>query len=340
MSDSTTASAGDAHDGHDPFLAHHFESQQQQFDAGKLGMWLFLVTEIMFFSGLFVAYAVYRSTHPEVFLDAHQYLDKSLGALNTIVLLFSSLTMAWGVRCAQLNQRKGLIWCLTTTLACASLFLGVKAVEYTHKWAMGLFWGAAYDPHVHTGEHGISQALIYMCLPAALGLVIFGLWAVVSRLKGRQNHFVLAVGLTITSLTFFVGVGIGQAVPAVQEHFFPSSASDSHGATHGESETHETGAAEPEVADAPAEGQLVISDPLAEDGRSLVSVFFSIYYSMTGIHAIHILAGMGVIVWILWRSLQGHFSDKYYGPVDYTGLYWHLVDLIWIYLFPLLYLIN
>ena len=81
-----------------PFLAHHFDSQTQQFDAGKLGIWLFLVTEILFFSGLFVAYAVYRSNHPEVFLYAHQFLDKTLGAVNTVVLLFSSLTMAWGVR--------------------------------------------------------------------------------------------------------------------------------------------------------------------------------------------------------------------------------------------------
>jgi cytochrome c oxidase subunit 3 len=339
MSDSTTAPTGDAHEGHDPFLAHHFDSQQQQFDAGKLGMWLFLVTEILFFSGLFVAYAVYRSNHPEVFIDAHKYLDKTLGALNTIVLLFSSLTMAWAVRCAQLRQRTGLIWCLTITLACASLFLGVKAVEYTHKWAMGLFWGASFAPQEHTGEHGISWALVTLCAPAAAGLVLFGLWALVSHLKGRRNKLILAVGLTITSLAFFVGVGIGQAVPAVQERLFPSGEHASHATSHGEADGPEEEAIAP-AADAPTEGPLVISDPLTEEGQSLVSVFFSIYYSMTGIHAIHILAGMGVIVWILWRSIQDHFNERYYGPVDYTGLYWHLVDLIWIYLFPLLYLIH
>ena len=95
--------------GHDPHLAHHFETPQQQFDAGKLGMWLFLVTEVLFFSGLFTAYAVYRSNHPEVFLDAHKYLDKVLGGFNTIVLLFSSLTMAWGVRCASWARSEA--WC-------------------------------------------------------------------------------------------------------------------------------------------------------------------------------------------------------------------------------------
>ena len=107
---------------HSEHVAHHFDSAQQQFDACKLGMWLFLVTEVLFFSGLFVTYAVYRVNHPEVFVNAHKYLNTTLGAFNTIVLLISSLTMAWAVRSAQLEQKKLLVWLLGITLSCASLF--------------------------------------------------------------------------------------------------------------------------------------------------------------------------------------------------------------------------
>ncbi len=335
MSESTIVSADDSHE---PFLAHHFESQQQQFDAGKLGMWLFLVTEILFFSGLFVAYAVYRSNHPEVFIDAHKYLDKTLGAVNTIVLLFSSLTMAWGVRCAQLNHRKGLIVCLAITLACASLFLGIKAVEYTHKWEIGLFWGGAYAPSVDGAEHdghGISRALIYLSLPAAAGVLVFGLWALVSRWKGNAAKQVLATTLTATSLAFFMGIGAAMVLPSIEHKLMPGLEMDGHETGHGAAASHDA-----EAEQAATEGSLITVDPNAEEEVSLVSVFFSIYYVMTGIHAIHIIAGMGVIAWLVWRSIQGHFNEQYYGPVDYVGLYWHLVDMIWIYLFPLLYLIH
>ena len=126
-------------------VAHHFDSAQQQFDAGKLGMWLFLVTEILFFSGLFVAYAVYRVNHPEVFVEARQHLNTSLGALNTVVLLLSSLTMAWAVRSAQLGQQKTLARMIIVTLLCASVFLGIKSIEYSHKWGEGLLWAGAYS---------------------------------------------------------------------------------------------------------------------------------------------------------------------------------------------------
>src|SRR5687768_9250983 len=149
-STATPGQHGEGHHGHDehhlePFRAHHFDSWVQQFDAGKLGVWLFLVQEVLFFSGLFCAYAVYRSLHPEVFEYADQFLSVPHGAVNTIVLLFSSLTMAWGVRCAMLGQRTGLIVCLAITLVCAALFLGVKAFEYTEKYHAGLIWAGA-DP--------------------------------------------------------------------------------------------------------------------------------------------------------------------------------------------------
>jgi len=324
---------GEGHShGSEYHLAHHFETPRQQFDAGKLGMWLFLVTEVLFFSGLFAAYAVYRSNHPEVFVDAHKYLDKVLGGFNTIVLLFSSLTMAWGVRCAQLGQKRGLTWCLTATLICASLFLGIKAVEYTHKWDMGLYWGQAFAPVAEGalhGGHGHTAWLVYLSIPAALALLGFAVRAVINRVRGRQEAALVAFCLTLTALAFFVGVGLGKAVPAVTSKLLPA-----------ESSVPEAAPQHGQAAALPPTQQLVVGDPQAMSGISLTAIFFSIYYAMTGVHAIHILAGMGVLAWLLGRAVRGEFTDKYFGPVDFVGLYWHLVDLIWIYLFPLLYLIH
>jgi cytochrome c oxidase subunit 3 len=226
-------------------LAHHFDTPKQQFQAGKLGMWLFMLTEILLFGGLFCAYAVYRANHPEIFFYAERFLDKTLGALNTCVLITSSLTMAWAVRCAQRNHKRGLIVCLALTLALAFGFLGVKCVEYKHKWEDGLRWASLYDPNPQ---------------------------AVLDAQSHRQS----------------AGLSTG---PEPQE-------------------------------------------------RKNAGIFFSIYFLMTGLHGIHVIGGMIVISWLLIRASKGTFSSRYFGPVDYVGLYWHLVDMIWIYLFPLLYLIH
>ncbi len=231
----TSPSASPARRGH---VAHHFATAEQQFDAGKLGIWIFLVTEILFFGGLFCAYAVYRSIHPEIFVYGHQYLDKNLGALNTAVLIFSSLTMAWAVRCAQLGQRRGLVACLAITLVCASVFMGVKYVEYSQKWRHGLLWAGWFKP-----------------------------------------------------------------------------AEAPEGPAH---------------APVPAHPQ-----PPRDTG-----IFFSIYFLMTGLHGLHVLGGMGVIGWLLAGALCGRYGSEYFAPVDFVALYWHLVDMIWIFLFPLLYLIH
>src|SRR3954467_8139462 len=120
--------------GHDPHLAHHFDTPEQQFASGKLGMWVFLATEILMFGGLFCAYSVYRHNHPDVFEVAHKALDKSLGAINTIVLITSSLTMAWGVRLAQLGKNKGLIITLILTILGGYGFMAIKTIEYKTKW--------------------------------------------------------------------------------------------------------------------------------------------------------------------------------------------------------------
>ena len=354
--------------GHDlDHVAHHFESAQQQFDAGKLGMWLFLVTEILFFSTLFVLYAVYRSNHPEVFVGAHKYLNTTLGALNTIVLLVSSLTMAWAVRSAQLNQKKSLVALLTMTLACASFFLGVKAVEYSHKFEKGLLWAGAYAPvsskndatasdlaaapdhdsqdqHAsHTNSHKASsgtfhfpKSLLAMCSPFAL-LTLFSLACCgIAKYTDRERGRTFWLCMSITAALFFAGVVLGQVVESVSDHSKESVAQNQpmqakDGLTTATESQSSHNSQDSEAGKA--------SDQAAETAK-YTGVFFSIYYAMTGVHAIHILAGMGVIAWLLWRAIKEDFHSNYFGPVDFVALYWHLVDLVWIYLFPLLYLIR
>lgn len=319
---------------HGPFLAHHFESQAQQFDAGKLGMWLFLVTEILFFSGLFATYAVYRSNHPEVFLYAHQFLDKTLGAVNTVVLLFSSLTMAWGVRCAQLGRQRGLVICLLLTLVCAAFFLGVKAVEYTHKWHEGLLWASRFAPQQEgaAGDAGAGHLTlglrVFIWLAGSLSLAGLA-GTLVARVQRNLPGVVVSWAVALMGLAALLGAGSGLGIPVLQHALVHPG--DAH-----ESALHQP-AAPPVDTQPVGRGQSV---PPPSPSPQLAGVFFSIYFAMTGVHAIHILAGIGVILWITRRAMLGHFGPAYFGPVDYVGLYWHLVDLVWIYLFPLLYLIH
>src|SRR5690348_5633408 len=150
---STIPATHDAHghgpgDGHDPHLAHHFDTPEQQFASGKLGMWVFLATEILMFGGLFCAYSVYRHNHPDVFEFAHQYLNKTLGAINTVVLITSSLTMAWGVRLAQLGKNGALVLCLALTILGGYIFMGIKSIEYQTKFAekIGVSTNNKYRP--------------------------------------------------------------------------------------------------------------------------------------------------------------------------------------------------
>src|SRR5262245_10630971 len=135
-----------------PHLQHHFDTEEQQFDAGKLGIWLFLATEVLLFGGLFVAYAIYRANHPEIFVYAHQFLDKILGGTNTVILLCSSLTMAWAVRAAQLGQRRLLVVLLSLTLLGGFGFMGIKYAEYKAKWEHGLLPGTHFAPHEEAGR--------------------------------------------------------------------------------------------------------------------------------------------------------------------------------------------
>src|SRR4029078_8045724 len=154
------SSAHDAHDEHhdvghhgSPFIQHHYDHAQHQVDFGKLGIWLFLAQEVLFFSALFVAYVLYRVHHPEIYSYAHKWLDVKWGAINTAVLITSSLTAAWGVRCAQLNQKRGLVFCCAATILCALTFLCVKYVEYSHKYHEQILFGRYFDPCESPGHN-------------------------------------------------------------------------------------------------------------------------------------------------------------------------------------------
>jgi cytochrome c oxidase subunit III len=243
-------------------LAHHFDTPRQQYDAARLGMWIFLMTEVLFFGGLFCAYAVYRAIHPEIFVDGHRFLDKPLGAANTVVLILSSLTMALAVRAAQLGRRGQLVGLLGATILCGLVFLGVKGVEYKHKWDHQMAPGQARIAYWFSHEQGAEP----------------------------------------------------------QKGFHPD-----------ETYVRETLA---------SAGFEKLSQ--AEYNRRVehLGAFMGIYFCLTGLHAIHVIAGIGVITWIFIGATRGRFGSRFFTPVDMTGLYWHLVDMIWIYLFPLLYLIH
>ncbi|MFN7733188.1 MAG: cytochrome c oxidase subunit 3 [Pirellula sp.] len=356
----TAEHAHDHHHDHPSWLAHHFDDAEQQFDSGKLGMWLFLVTEVLFFSGMFCAYALYRNRNPEVFEYCSQFLNEKLGAINTGVLLFSSLTMAWAVRAAQLRQHKLLVGMLGATLGCAAIFLGVKAVEYSHKWELGLLPGKFYVAQLgghHEAHAGYLQTL---CIVPLILTVLFFVYWIYSLVTKSSFHQQVAGPLFVAGACFFGGVGLGQyleaqeaAAHAVHEGHEHSAHEHTDHADHAHgSETAKEAAASmagtASVAGSglgPAQDVKVMPEAISTPNvdvnqKGMAGLFFSIYYCMTGVHAIHIIGGMIVITWLIVKAARQEFHEQYFGPVDNVGLYWHLVDFIWIYLFPLLYLIT
>jgi cytochrome c oxidase subunit 3 len=230
---------------HHPALQHQFETMEQQKEAAVLGMWAFLLTEILFFGGLFMAYMLYRIWYHDAFVAASKSITLFWGALNTVVLIGSSLTMALAVRAAQTNKRKALINWLIATIILGLVFLGVKVIEYADK----------FEHHHVPGPNFV--------------------WA-------EPGHEPAA--------------GSG--------------------------------------------GEHAVSEAEAANLQSYTQIFFSLYFTMTGLHALHMIVGvvlMSVIVWMAWAR---KFSSEYYTPVEMSGLYWHFVDIVWIFLFPLLYLID
>jgi cytochrome c oxidase subunit III len=297
------ATTPEVHHEHPEHLAHHFESLQQQYDSGKLGIWLFLTTEILMFSGLFCGYAVLRALHPEIFLYAHHYLSVFWGALNTVVLIFSSFTMAWAVRAAQLGQTKLLVRLLSITLACAGIFLCVKYKEYKDKWEEALLPGQSYRP---------TEPPPRVVMP--------------SLEAGKDNPSPQAAAKSDKS-------------PAAM----PSATAAPAGAVGERSQI------------APAAVGPTGLSPFWLDRSQIrrdrdivwhgaepynVQLFFGIYFAMTGLHGVHVVAGMIVIAWLISKARKGIFGPDRFAAVDFVGLYWHLVDLVWIFLFPLLYLIS
>lgn len=476
MSDQSHAAHGDDH-GHgdaSPYIQHHYDDAQHQFDSGKLGIWLFLAQEVLFFSALFVAYILYRYHHPEIYSYAHKYLDVKMGAINTAVLIFSSLTAAWAVRCAQLNQRKGLILCIVVTLGCACTFLVVKYFEYTHKVHEHILFGRYFDPCVSSGgnelltknnecpgskstiewDYGTAKAkegcftaigidtdraeegiqadctvfeatgamakdkdgkqewveksrkpianrcaeevfghaegddaqMSHAEAPAAAKKEAFPCWKpaiqpavcrdgwffawscdgpVCKAPSGGEGPFVSAAKCLEARSNKEAALK-GEGTPWVSE------CADGHGAgilvEYGDHA--ERGDTIRIKAECKGPAAPVARDPLSDKDTELVvgqkavkrrvpmstheahereaagpppehtNMFFTIYFAMTGLHGVHVLFGVFVFIWLLIRAIKGQFTPDYFGPVDFAALYWHIVDLIWIFLFPLLYLIH
>jgi cytochrome c oxidase subunit 3 len=206
----------------EPHLAHHFDTQSQQDGAVRLGMWLFLGTEVLLFAGLFLGYTVYRHFYHEAFHECSRSLSLALGTTNTVVLITSSLTVALAYHAIKQGKEKVAALLLVFTILCAFAFLGIKAMEYAHKFEVG-------------------------------------------ELPGKWYH--------------------------------------------------------------------------AEITAPGANLYFTIYFLATGLHAFHVIVGMSVLLWVLKGVVQGKYGPRNYVAVELGGLYWHLVDLVWIFLFPLLYLI-
>jgi len=317
---SSDAHAHDAHDAHDthghdphgqhakyPFLAHHFETPAQQFDSGKLGMWVFLATEVLFFGALFVMYAILRFKDPQVFSYASQYLDTILGGINTCVLILSSLTMAVGVRAAQTNKKGLLSICLALTLAGAIGFLVIKYFEYTHKFHENLKWGQAFYEPVNAADAAAVKVEQKPIENPVLAIA-------------SPNPSAGAVPVAMTAL------------PPVDKSAILAPSAGPDGVA-----TTAMVIASTEPAHIHHSGEAHLLDPALPPNTHR---FFAIYYIMTGLHGIHVVIGVGVISWLLIGSLRGRYNSDYYAPVDFVGLYWHVVDLVWIFLFPLFYLIH
>jgi cytochrome c oxidase subunit III len=226
-------------------LQHHFENMEQQREAGTLGMWVFLVTEIMFFGGMFLAYTLYRYQFPAAFASASNHLDIKLGAINTVVLIVSSFTMAMAVYSTQVGKQRGTILCLILTMVLGATFLGIKAVEYHDKYRDNLIPGQLIPGHRFS--------------PAVAGPG-----------DTDEHKLHLVEGATVRN----------------------------------------------------------------------VELFYWIYFAMTGMHALHMVIGLGIMTVLLIMAWRGRFSPEYHAPVEVSGLYWHFVDIVWIFLFPLLYLLG
>jgi cytochrome c oxidase subunit 3 len=422
---------GHGHGNQSQFIQHHYDDAQHQFDSGKFGIWLFLAQEVLFFSALFVAYVLYRVHHGEIYSYAHKWLDVKYGAINTAVLIFSSLTAAWAVRAAQLGQKLLLIACLAVTIMCACTFLGIKYIEYSHKVHEHILFGRYFDPCVSPGGEELltkknecmgtkgtamwEDALgkpsegCYEADKLDLDPKLAGVQAdcevTVVKIDDKGKELGPASPGTITNqcpdeLLMILngerdsGVNTGKELvkeaapkfPCWRPAYQPAVCADlttpemrTHGAgmksqvgilvEYGDHEEREGIKVKAKCKDAMAPkplDALAIAHQKHEEhvGERAIhpkhqvttheeheieslgpppehtSMFLTIYFAMTGLHGIHVFFGIIVFIWLLIRAVKGQFTADYFGPIDFAALYWHIVDLIWIFLFPLLYLIH
>ncbi len=277
---------------HEPGLQHQFDDMEQQEESVSIGMWMFLVQEIMFFGGLFTVYLVFRSKFPMAFAAGSNHLDAFLGGLNTLVLIVSSLTMALTVYFAQKGNRNMQVILIILTMIFGATFLGVKAVEYTDKYNHGLVPVTGWNKKVKespAAEHGSVEHK--KCWEQA---------------HGEEHVYINPHGE-------FQWTDCSLAKLAQDGKYLTTSETNGY-LSNGE------------------------VDP--DKFRDKVRIFFWIYFVMTGLHALHMIVGLGLMLWLLWTAFKGTYSAEYYMPVEMSGLYWHFVDIVWIFLFPLLYLLG
>jgi len=280
------------HDYHPPGLQHQFEDMKQQEESVSIGMWAFLVQEIMFFGGLFTVYLVFRSRYPMAFAAGSNHLDAFLGGLNTLVLIVSSLTMALTVYYAQKGNRNMQVILIILTMFFGAVFLGVKAIEYTDKYNHGLVPVNGLNKKIKAHEKTAGE----------------------TEAKTEEHH----------------------ANPRGEFQWLDE---DKHGVKI--------------VLEAQKQGHLTEYEKIGYFTQTAtgieydnnkftdkVRIFFWIYFVMTGLHALHMIVGLGLMAWLLWMAWRGTYSAEYYSPVEISGLYWHFVDIVWIFLFPLLYLLG
>ncbi|MFM8271082.1 MAG: cytochrome c oxidase subunit 3 [Gemmata sp.] len=256
---------------HSPVLKHHFEDLHQQHACERLGMWMFLATEVLFFGGLFGAYTVYRLWYPAEFVYASSHLNWKFALINTMFLITSSLTITLGIRAAKLGDKAGLIRYLLVTAALATAFMVVKGFEYKADFHEHYVPGEMFDTELDKAQHAVR-------------------------------------GKTFTEA----------------QKYFEEDAKGAH--PH-----HEKWASDLTLRN--HEGSTLGT---IQPGQ--VQLFLCFYYIMTGIHGIHIIVGIGCILWLVWEAWRGTIPPENYSTVEVVSLYWHLVDAIWLFLMPLLYL--
>lgn len=289
---------------HAPGLQHQFDDMKQQEESVSIGMWMFLAQEIMFFGGMFTVYLLYRWKFPMAFAAGSNHLDAFLGGLNTLVLIVSSLTMALTVYYAQKGNRNMQVILIVLTMIFGTVFLGVKAVEYTDKYNHGLIPFANWNKKTKESPKGEEHK------------------------ADHSRNFVLP---------FETKASAAETKPGAEEHPYSNKTGvfqwkDISLAQMGEKEGYLT---DWEKVGYYSNGKLD-----EKKFEEKVRIFFWIYFCMTGLHALHMVIGLGIMAWLLWKAWLGTYSAAYYSPVEMSGLYWHFVDIVWIFLFPLLYLLG